>query len=365
MTPPPDIIGSLSRAPILRRPSWRRGLFAVAIVICLLLTFFPERYRAAVTMTPTDPQSLGLGSTLGQLGALNTAFGNQAAVEVSLKVARSVFVRSSVIRQVRLVERLDLKDEVAASRWLNRKVDIRTMRGGILQIETFSRDQAFGRAIVTAFENATRNKLAEIARRQTNYKRNVLEQLVRDASRRVTIAESRYNRFRLGAGFADPRFSFGAIAVRVPTLQAAIRSKQVELNAARQFNTDNTVPVQQIRAELAQLNRQLTESQARNPEGQESTGQVVRQSTELRELEREYNIALSLYDGYRRYLEGTAVEDLTSTATVRILEAPFIDTARQYNFVAAALGILLLLLALGIEFYRLRPPVGDARWMHA
>ncbi len=357
-------MGSLSNLAVVRRPWWRRGLLLAGILVCALLTLFPERYRAAATMTPTDPQSLGLGSTLGQLGALNTAFGNQAAVEVSLKVARSIYVRDTVMRQLKLVQRLELENDVEASRWLEKKVDIRTMRGGILQIETWNRDPVFGRQLVTAFEIATRNRLAEIAQRQTAYKRRVLEQLVGDANERLTQAEGTYNRFRLGSRFSDPRSAFTSIAGRIPAIQAAIRSKEIELNATRQFATDENLQVRQIQAELAQLRRQLAQFQTLNPEGQESTGQVVRQSTELRELEREYLLAQSLYDGYRRYLEGTAVEDLTSTATVRVLEAPFVDTARQYNLIPAGLGVLLLLMLLSIEFYRMRPPVGDRRLAH-
>ena len=68
-------------------------------------------------------------------------------------------------------------------------------------------------------------------------------------------------------------------------------------------------------------------------------------------------LAQSLYEAYRKYLQGTSVEDLTATATLRIIEPPFVDTSRQFNILFLALALLLVLTALTIEFYTLRPPL--------
>ncbi len=361
MTPPPSLIGSLRRAPLMRSPWLRRAIIVVLLVICAVLTLFPERYRAAVTLTPTDPGSLGLGGTLGQLGALNSVFGNQAAVEVSMRVARSVYVRQAVIKQLDLVKRLGLEDDVHASRWLEKNVDVRTLRGGIVQMEMETRDPAFGRQVVTAYQQATQERLGEIGRRQTEYKRGILERLVREAGDRRDEAEATYNDFRLRTRYSDPRFAISAIGERIPVLQATIKAKEVELNAARQFATDENISVRQIIAQLDALKKQLAQLQALNPTESNSIGRVVRQSTQVRKLERELNTAQGLYDSYKRYLEGTAVEDLTSSATVRVLEPAFVDTARQYNFVPVAVGMLVLLVGFAIEFYGWRPPVGEGR----
>ena len=75
-------------------------------------------------------------------------------------------------------------------------------------------------------------------------------------------------------------------------------------------------------------------------------------------MQRELTISQTLYDTYARLLEGTAIDEMTSTANIRVLEPPFIDTSRQVNTSALALALALLLIFIAIEFYELRPPVG-------
>ena len=99
------VIGTVLNGP-LRGNMWlARAIFGVCLAILIFFSFFPERYRGAVTLTPTDPTSLGLSGTLGQLGALNSVFGNQAAVEIALKIGRSIYVRQIVAKQLNLMDR--------------------------------------------------------------------------------------------------------------------------------------------------------------------------------------------------------------------------------------------------------------------
>ncbi|PKB14532.1 hypothetical protein B0I00_2122 [Novosphingobium kunmingense] len=367
MTPPRSFIGTFAEFRWFARFKWRALVFLPPIVALLLLAVFPERYRAATSLTPADPESLGLSGTLGQLGAFNSVFGNQAAVEVAMRVAKSVAVREGVIKVAKLEQRLNQSNDLKLHRWLEDRVTIRSLRGGIISIEMSLADADLARTIVGAYVTETQSRLAEISRGQTAYKRDVLFKLTTDASDRLAKAQADFDNFRLRARYADPRSSMEAIGERVPKLEVAIKAKQVQIDAAREMFTDQNVMVKQLLAEMNTLQSQLAEAKTTDPRSSESVGRLVTQSSQLFKLERELGISKALYDSYMRYLQGTAVEDLTSTANMRVLEPPYVDTDRQYRLPALAGAIVLLLLWLAIEFYRLRPPVGALRYreLHA
>lgn len=356
MTPPRSFVGFLA-SPRTINPWVRRGVFATLVLICAVLTFFPERYRAAATLAPSDPAALGLSGALVQLGAVNSVFGNQASVEIAMRIANSVGVRDELIKKLNLVEKLGLENTIQANRYLERKVDVRSMRGGILQIEMLDRDPELSRAIVTEVANQTRARLAVINRNQTAYKRQVLEELITSSHDRLTRAQTAYDNFRLRTRYSDPVVAIAAIGDRIPTLQAAVKAKEVQLSAARRFYTEDNQVVRQLAAEREALLGQLAEARALSPSSANSVGRVVRESTQGEQLERELSIAKSLYENYTLFLQGTSVEDLTSTANVRILEPPYVDPQRQYNLIPLLTGIALLLIGLAVEFYSVRPPV--------
>ena len=355
-----SIVGRLARAPVFRDAGKRRALIFVLVAICAALTFFPEKKRAALSLTPETPPSLGLsgGAGMSQIGALNSVFGNQSIVEVSLKIAHSAHVRNVVADRVKLDQRLGMS-RIEVLRWLDRKVDVGSQRGGILQIEIKYGDGQFGREIVAAYGDAVRARLAAISRNQTTFKRDVLIEVVTDASDKLQKAQSDYDNFRLQTRYGQPVAAITAIGERIPILEQMIKTKQVELTAQRQFATDENMRVRQLLAELEALQAQLNEAKSTSPDQQDSVGQVVKESTRGEKLRRDLLFAQVLYDSYRRVLQGTAVDELASTINVRVLEPAYIDPERQYNYVPMLGGILLILLGLAIEFYTLRPPVGD------
>lgn len=358
MTPRLSLTGRLANLTPLGA-LWKRALlFGVPIAVLGVLSVFPEKFRAEASLTPADPSTLGLSDTLGQLGALNSVFGKQADVEVALRIGKSIYTRDEVIDELKLEDRLDMS-RLRLHRWLEDKVVIRSLRGGIILIQMDNTDRKLAQDIVAAFTEATRDELAQITLRQTAYKSDVLEKLVAEAGLRLSKAQSKYDSFRLRRGYADPVRSVGVMSDKVPNLRSAIENVDRRISAASRLFTSDNITMIQLQAERDALVGQLNEALAsRSTSGSATVAEAVVASTELYELERELKVARSLYNNYLRYLEGTTVEKLTSTANIRLLERPYVSTERQYRWPAIAAAAALFLLWMAIEFYRLRPPVG-------
>jgi len=359
MTRPRSIISEIVRLKVFRHFTWRALFFVPVIALFVVLTFIPERHKASASFTPTDSASMGLSGALGQLGAIDDVFGTQAAVEVAIRIANSVEVRDRVIADADLARRMPGKSRVELHRWLDKNVDIRSLRGGIIVVEMVNRDTKLSEAIVASFIHSTQQQLTTISRRQTNYKREILRTLVSDSLNDLAVAQAKYDAFRLSNRYADPRKSIESISERIPTLEADIKGRQIALSAALQLYTADNIVVKQQQAELAAVQRQLAAAKATEDRGGDSLGTVINNSNQLFLLERELGIARSLYDSYMRYLQGTAVEDMTATGNVRVLEQANIDTTRQFYLPALVGALAMFLLWMAIEFYRLRPPVGE------
>lgn len=358
MTPRFGMVGSLANVSLLAEFRWRAFLFGSAAALMALLALFPERHLASSSFTPSDRDSLGLAGTLGQLGAVGSVFGNQAAVEVALRIGNSDAVRDVVIAKADLAEQMGGKSRLELQRYLRGKVMIRALRGGIILIEMQDTDQDRATEIVGAYQTAIQEELGRVSRRQTAYKREVLKQLVKDASNELAVAEEAYDTFRLKNRYTDPRGRINSLGDRVNFLETVIRSKQIDLARAREVFTDRNLTVRQMEAELSALRTQLVEAKSIAPDEKQGVGELVQNSSKLYRLERDLETAKALYNNYLRYLRGTSVEDLTADANLRVLETPHVETKRQVWLPALALSIAILLLWVAIEAFRLRRPAG-------
>jgi capsule polysaccharide export protein KpsE/RkpR len=361
------VIGGIAHHPWVAGSTRRRVCVAVAAAALAVLSVWPVPHRAAVTLTPVDPSTLGVNpaSNSGGLGALAMLGGGgsmstQQLIESSLQVSRSVYVRKLVATRLNLPARLG-KSEQATLRWLEHEVDARSLRGGIIEVDTKQHDADLALELAGAYADAIREQMGIVNRTQNSLRQKALEQVLDQAGDRLSKAQAAYDTYRLKTGSGDPLTNALQVAGRAPALDDMIAAKQAEIAGLRRFATDGNFRMQKAQAELAGLQARAAQARSGTSEANGSVGRVVAQTSQGLALRRELELSTMMYEAAKRNLQGTLAESLVSTVNIRVLEQPYLDPDRQYNYWAVALLALVLGLGVAVEVYRAKPPLSAGK----
>lgn len=346
--------GSIDR---LRDPYWRLRAYAIAALVLAVLCIVPQPYEARAKLVPQEPGSLGLGSTMNALGGQLGGFaallgGGKQPIDLYLAIARGREVADAVIARLKL-------DGVygsprAARLALVRKVDVHSLTGGVIEVETRSRDADEAEALTRAYVVAITDRLNTLGHDRVERKQKVVRARFGQAAARVVKAEGALTAFRRRNRLAEPEAQLGAELSLRAALQAQLQAKQVEMQTLRQFQGDENPQLRAAQSEVAALRAQIARagSPASGAAGPNVAG-LSEVSGAYLDLYRDYRFAQALYEVYARSSEEIAVESLAAetASDAQVIEAPRLDADRKFNVPAVALLALVIALALFTEVY--------------
>ena len=327
-------------------------LAAVLAVLCL----FPQPYVARSKILPQDPASLGLGLGGGMNGGLQgfaaLLGGAKQPIDMYLAIARSSEVADVVI------DKLALEKEYGSRRkarlMLEREVDVHSLTGGMIEIETRSHSAIGAEALTKAYSKAISDRIVSLGRDRTARKEGVVERRFAEAADRVAEAEAKLDGFRRSNNLAAPEAQLGAEISLRAGLQAQLQAKRVELSTLSGFLGPENPRLIAVQSEVASLQAQIAKSArpARDAAGPNVAG-LSEVSSEYLNLYRDYRFAQALYEVYSRSSEEVAVEALAgeTASDVQVIEAARLDADRKVNIAAVAALALVLLLAIFTEIY--------------
>ena len=336
----------------------RRLLYGLAALLFVILSVFPQPHVVRAKILPQDPSSAGAGALLGSLGgqipSLGALLGGRSAVDFYLVASRSENVRSTVIERLNLVGSGAYASERKAKIALGKKVDIHSLTGGVIEIETKSFDGGEARALTDAYVKAISERLKGLGRQQIINKQKIVDDRFGEAARRVGETEAALNNFRRrNRILADPEAQLGsAISIRTG-LEGRLQAKLVELSTVQQFAGPENPQLIALQSEIGALRTQIarTTTPTGDASGPNAAG-LTQISSEYLNLYRDYRFSQALFEVYSRLSEQIAVEEMSSgAADVQLVERANEDAERHYNLAAVALLILTLLLAFFTEFY--------------
>ena len=349
------IDGVHQRARLLAdRPALRWLIYAMLIVVFGVLALLPRPYVARAKIVPQDT-SVTAASTTTLLGALgggangigSLLTGGRPSNDLYLIIGRSDSVTDEVVRKLGLVGPDRQFDSVRKAKlWLDRKVDIHLLLGGVMEIATKVHDPDQAVRLTAAYEDAISRQLAGFGRQIIVNKQRIVRGRFDDAVKRVARAENELASFRRIYNLADPQEQFGSAVNQRTSLEAEIQSKQVELQTLREIRGPESTELRQAQAELANLRGQL--SRTASP----ALGLSVI-SIKYLTLYRDYLFQQGIYAVYQRSAEQVAVEELAaeSASYIQIIDPAHLDPDRKFNVWAVAMLAAVLLVALFVEWY--------------
>ncbi|OHT18207.1 capsule biosynthesis protein [Edaphosphingomonas haloaromaticamans] len=338
----------------------RRRVYAVAALLLALLCLWPQPHVARAKILPQDNGGSGVSAMLNALGGQMSGFANllggaRTPIDVYLVVGRSENVMVDVIDRLRLVGPSGRYATVDKARIaLARKVDVHSLPGGVIEVETRTHDAAEAKALTFAYVSAISDRIATLGRERIVAKRKVVDERFGQAVRRLSRAEAALNEFRRRNRLAEPEAQFGSALMLRADLEARLQAKLVQLQTVQRFAGAENVQLKALQSEIAALRAQIARSaQPAEGAGGPNVAGLAEVSAEYLNLYRDYRFAQALYEAYSRLSEQVAVDELTaeSAADVQLLERPHLDAGRHYNIPAVALLAALLLLALFTEVY--------------
>lgn len=350
--PPMRVLSTLPGLAMswLGNPTRRRLLYGGAVLVLAVLSVVPQQHLARVKILPQQGNS-GVSALIGALGggAQNFAALLSGQQTNYLVIGRSHDVLRDVIGRLHLVGRPGFRNEGQAELKLNRMVDIQILTGGVLEITAKDTDPAFAEELVSGFAAAIGDRLTTLGHQQIARKKTTILAKLGEANARLNDAEGSLSRFRAANNLASPQVEFGAAVSRKLSLQAQIDSKLVELRAAQQFATGDSMRVKTILSEIAALRSQVASAEAAtNSQGVE---RLAQRTTEYLTIYRDVQFYQYLIDVYKRFYEEVTVEEMSADTNLQIVEEAHIAPGRQFNIPALGALLLVLLLAFYTEYY--------------
>jgi uncharacterized protein involved in exopolysaccharide biosynthesis len=344
----------------LRESRVRLAVYAVVALVLAILCVLPRPYLARAKIVPGDAGASSLASVVGALGGgqaqnLAALFGDRGAIEVALQLARSEAVANDVVRKLDLAGPGKRHADARAARLeLGRKVDVHTLLGGILEIETRGHDPAFALAVTNAYVAAISERLSGYGRDQVARKRRIVSERMETAQAKLTGAQAALDTFRRKNQLPDPQAQLGVQLTLRTNLEAQLQVKQVELATLRETAGPENPRLLAVQRQVASLREQLARTAAPTISAAgPSVGELTGISLQYARLYRDYLFAQAVYDVYARSGEEVAVQEMVAQdrLQVAIVDPPHVDSERKFNTWAVALLAFVLAMAAFTELY--------------
>ncbi len=336
---------------------WERRRFLVRVTGCGLLAatlvafLTSKRYESTARLMPPDSQS---GSGMALMAAFTArtgaGLGPFASDLLGMKTTGSLFVGvlSSRSVQTRLVEQFNLRQVYGLRSWDDARKQLsentrvsEDRKSGIITVTVSDHSPQRAAALANTYIDELNRLVVELTTSSAHRERVFLEERLKSVQHDLESAEKDFSQFASKNTAINISEQGKAMVEAAATLQGRLIAAQSELESLRQIYADNNVRVRAIRAQIAELQRQLEkldgEEQgvsATSRENGQSPYPSIRKLPLLgvpyADLYRRIKVQETVFEILTQEYELAKVAEAKETPSVRLLDAANVPEKKSF-----------------------------------
>lgn len=343
--PLPRSISFLGTPAVFKHIAIACFLFAVAGLAHALLA--PKWYRSTLTVVPSKSQRSGLaglmGGGLGSLSeSLDAGLGGSADTARIQSVLQSISVTDAVIKKFDLQTRYEQKYIENARVVLWDHCDVRTLvKPNLVQMSCEDTDPSFAQSMLTYFADLGNQVFQRVSVSSATEEVRFLEKHVADLRREADDTATRMRQFQEEHKIVDLESQAKAVVSSLSAVQSQRISKQLQLDFARMYSTDDEATTRQLQSEVSAMSNRLRHMEASNPDPSGAEGDrspssffpaalaVPKLRAEYEKLYRDRRVAEATLVFALERLEGARASAARDTSTFLVLDPPALPTRKS------------------------------------
>jgi uncharacterized protein involved in exopolysaccharide biosynthesis len=257
--------------PLIRVAFKRKKLIGIAALVIVALAMamavlLPCRYTATTVILP-PPQGSSPGAAmmaqLGSLGAMagmgSGALGIKNPNDLQAALLKSRTVEDAMVARFHLQQIYHAKYLSAARKqWESKALIDNGVKDGLIRLSVTDRDPRRAAELANGWVEEYKRFSATLAVSEASGRRLFFEQQLSGAREDLAHAEEQMKQTQQRTGVIELYGQAHAMIASAAMLRAQVASKQVEIQAMRQFAADGNPDLERARQEMASLQGQLS-----------------------------------------------------------------------------------------------------------
>jgi len=305
-----------------------------------------------------------LASQLGSMSVLGTLGGLKSPGDVYVGILGSRTIADDLIKQFGLQNVYKAKRLSDAEADLKKRSDFEAGKDGLVTISVVDHDPKRAAAIANAYLDELTTQNGRLALTGASQRRLFFEQQMQNEEHALSDAEVALKKMEEQTGIIAPVDQSRAAINAIEQTRAQITTREIELSALAQSNTEQNPDVIRIRAEIAALQKQLKTLQ----DGQEKSqpGNVQHPTAKVPALELEYvrkarDVAYHevLFNMLAKQYEAARLDESRDAPVLQIIDRAVVPDKKSspHRMISTAagflggamLGCLWILVSAGLE----------------